>query len=327
MRILGSREIHIEPHISAQRDTRGPDALIAATATRQRGVVSHEQLTALGLTRHEIGDRIAAGRLLPIHRGVYAVGHSCLSREGRWTAAVLAAGDDAVLSHRAAAALWELRLGERTRIDVTVDRNRRGDRNLRIHRVALAPNEITTRRGIPTTTPLRTLIDIAPQAAKPELERAIREALYQRLVTTTSLTSCLSTYEGRRGIRDVRQVLTRIAEAPGITRSELEQAFIRFLRKRSLPKPKLNAEMRVGDLTIEVDCLWRKQRVIAELDGRAAHELPHAFETDRARDRALIAAGWKTPRITWHAIHRDGDNLADELRALLQPGGGSGRRS
>ena len=313
------REIHIEPPIPAQRDTHAGDAAIAELATRQHGVVSHAQLSAIGFTRHEIAHRISAGRLHRLHRGVYAVGHRRLSREGRWTAAVLAAGDGAVLSHRAAAALWELRLGNGRRIDVIVGANRRGDPRIRIHRAELGANETTTRRGIPVTTPTRTLIDLAATATEPELERALREALYKRLVTTASLASCLSTYEGRRGMKSFRQAMPRITEAPGITRSDLESAFLRFLRRHSLPKPQLNAHMEIGSLWIEADCLWRKQKVIAELDGRAAHENPHAFEADRARDRALLAAGWKTPRITWRAIQQDATALAAELRTLLQP--------
>jgi predicted transcriptional regulator of viral defense system len=84
------------------------DAAIAALATRQHGVVEYRQLLALGLSRQSIDHRVRAGRLHRIHRGVYAVGHRRLTQRGRWMAAVLAGGKAAVLSHRSAAALWEI---------------------------------------------------------------------------------------------------------------------------------------------------------------------------------------------------------------------------
>jgi hypothetical protein len=104
-----SREIHVRPRISAQRESRGVDGAIAELATRQHGVVARWQLERLGMSRHEVGGRMRAGRLHPLHRAVYAVGHRRLSREGRYLAAVLSAGEGAVLSHCSAADLWELR--------------------------------------------------------------------------------------------------------------------------------------------------------------------------------------------------------------------------
>src|SRR4051812_19124047 len=99
---------------------RGGDREIGRLASRQHGVVSRVQLRALGLSDDAIDRRLAAGRLHAVHRGVYAVGHSVLARRGLWLAAVLACGPGAVLSHAAAAALWELRAFGGVRTDVTV---------------------------------------------------------------------------------------------------------------------------------------------------------------------------------------------------------------
>src|SRR3954453_20787193 len=121
------RGFHLEPHIAAERESRALDAAIATLATRQHGVISREQLEGIGLTRHEIGDRIRAKRLHPLHRGVYAVGHRKVSREGRYLAAVLASGEGAVLSHCSAADLWELRATKEREIDVIARTHRRGD--------------------------------------------------------------------------------------------------------------------------------------------------------------------------------------------------------
>src|SRR5215208_5790860 len=84
------------------------DAVMAGIAARRHGAISVQQLYALGLSSSAIGDRVTAGRLHRIHRGVYAVGHPNIGNEGRWMAAVLACGDGAVLSHRSAAQHWRI---------------------------------------------------------------------------------------------------------------------------------------------------------------------------------------------------------------------------
>jgi very-short-patch-repair endonuclease len=94
------------------------DQAIAALARRQHGVVSREQLRELGVQPRALSHRLAAGRLHQVHVGVYAVGHPVLGRSGRWMAAVLACGPGAALSHASAAALWGLRRGEPTILDM-----------------------------------------------------------------------------------------------------------------------------------------------------------------------------------------------------------------
>jgi predicted transcriptional regulator of viral defense system len=110
------------------------DRAIAARARRQHGVIARAQLAALGLSRDAIDHRVAVGRLHVVHRGVYAVGHTLLTRSARWMAAVLACGPDAALSHASAAALWAMQRGEPTIIDVTTNRSGRKRPGLRIHR-------------------------------------------------------------------------------------------------------------------------------------------------------------------------------------------------
>jgi very-short-patch-repair endonuclease len=145
-------------------------------------VVARWQLLALGLGHGAIDHRVARGLLHPVHRGVYAVGHAVLSRHGVWMAAVLAAGPNAVLSHRSAAALWGIRDGGGRDVDVTVARDRKRP-GIRAHRAALAPDEITIEDGIPVTTPARTLLDLAEQLTPQRLERAVHEAEYRRLTS------------------------------------------------------------------------------------------------------------------------------------------------
>src|SRR3954452_21510460 len=102
--------------------SRAWDRAIVELAGKQHGVVAWWQLRPRGLTRDAIRRRLEAGRLHRVHRGVYAVGHRAVTQRGRWMAAVLACGPGAVLSHRAAAALWGMRHGGP--IEVTAPRQR-----------------------------------------------------------------------------------------------------------------------------------------------------------------------------------------------------------
>src|SRR3954469_4524025 len=198
------REIDTDRAIRGERRSRGVDAAMAMLAERQRGVASRAQLVRIGASDDGIDRRIRAGRLHVIHRGVYAVGHRHLSREARYVAAVLFAGDGAVLSHCSAADLWELRASKEREIDVTVRTDRRGDSSVTIHRGALDRIETATRNGIPVTKPLRTLLDLSTAVDDKELERAIRRAVYRRLTTTALLAEAVHERAGQRGTRAMK---------------------------------------------------------------------------------------------------------------------------
>jgi len=194
-------ETDVCAHIDDERQSRSDDAAIASLAAAQHGVVAREQLAALGLGRGVIDSRVSRGRLHPVHRGVYAVGHPRLSRHGHWLAAVLASGPGAVLSHRSAAALWGIRDTARADIEVIVARQRRRRRGIQPHHIVLPSDEVTIERGIPVTTPARTLLDLAEQLAPQRLERAVHEAEYRRLTTPLPLDALLTRHQGRRGQR------------------------------------------------------------------------------------------------------------------------------
>lgn len=144
------------------RDSLRRDRALAALADAQHGVVAAAQLVAVGFSESAIGRSVSAGRLRRLFRGVYAVGHQRLTAEGRWMAAVLACGPGAALSHRDAAALWDLRrVGSRSYVEVTVPGSggRRQRQGLRVYRSPGCP--VTEHMGIPVTPPERTLRDLA----------------------------------------------------------------------------------------------------------------------------------------------------------------------
>ena len=271
----------------------------------------------LGLGSRAIDHRIADGRLHPLHYGVYAVGHPLVSRTGAWMAAVLAAGPCAVLSHHAAAALWGIRETRRSTPDVIAPR--RVDRpRMNARRIALPPDEATLHRGIPVTTPARTLLDLAETLNRHQLEAAITEAEIGRLTSPTSLADLVARHPGRRGIAALRTILQDADLGRTVTRSDLEVAFLAFLDAHGLPRPRTNHRIELTSGAEPcVDAAWPDHGLVAELDSYGIHTTRRNFEADRARDRALTAAGWRVVRITWRQLHHDATTLATQLRALL----------
>jgi predicted transcriptional regulator of viral defense system len=291
------REIRILTVIRAIFGSHGADAAIAALADRQHGVVARDQLLAIGLKPGAIQRRIDAGRLHVIFTGVYAVGHRKVSREGRWMAGVLAGGQGAALGDASAAALHGFGPDDRREVHVVAAHGRDRD-GIRFHRRALLASETTTKHGIPVTTPARTLLDLATTAKPQALERALREALFQHATSLPAIRRLLRAHRGDRGARALRTAIQRTEDAPGRVRSGPEERFLVYLRKHSFPLPELNVYMRIGDLEIEADCVWREHRLIAELDHRGTHADRRSFESDRRRDRRLQAVGWRAIRMT-----------------------------
>jgi predicted transcriptional regulator of viral defense system len=150
-------ESEISLHMDGELPARPLDVAIAALAGRQHGVVSRRQLEELGLTRNEIEGRLARGRLHRLHQGVYAVGHRIVSLRGSWMAAVLAAGPGAVLSHRDAAGVWDLRPSQRGRVEVTAPRQRKRP-GFDVYCTSLVGVEVSEIYGIDVPTVARPLL-------------------------------------------------------------------------------------------------------------------------------------------------------------------------
>jgi hypothetical protein len=279
-------------------------------ARRQWGVVTRAQLTAYRVGDSGVRDWVRSGRLHRLYRGIYAYGHDRLRLEGRWLAAVMACGPGAVLSHRDAAQLWELRQSSSTLVDVTVpSRNGRiRRRGIRIHRSGrLTPEEVTTRQGIPVTTVARTLLDLADVLDPQSLRRAVTEAEYTNRFDLDSLTAVVQNNPGRRGA-----TLMRAVEGRGHrTRSPLEDRFLRFLERYGVEEP----ESAVWIEGYEVDFAWPRVGLVVELDGVAAHTTRASFDADRLRDRKLWRAGLRTMRLTSGALRDEASVLADLAQA------------
>jgi hypothetical protein len=296
-----------------------PDRAIAAAAATQAGVVSHQQLRALGLSAQAIYRRVSSGRLHRLHEGVFAVGHSVLSVEAKRWAAVLALGADAFLSHVSAADAFEIRRSSSGIVHVTVrgrgGRERR--RGVRVHRPrALPDDEVTTLRRLPITTPARTLLDLAAAGLRGRpLETALDLAEQQKLLSFAELHHLLARYPRRPGTRLLTAQLDRY-RGPTDVRSHLERLFNELCDAAGLPRPLVNTviEGRVRDF------YWPHCRLVVEADSYRWHRSPSAMNDDRERDVELTLAGYRVLRFTYEQVTRRPQYVIQAVRAALGAG-------
>jgi len=299
-------------HSDAQGFTRWDERHLARLGAAQDGVVTLAQLAALGLTADARKRRIAQRRLVVVHRGVYAVGHGELTERGRFRAAVVAAGADALLSHLAAARLLGLWERPVTRIDVTVPRSRcPSPRGVTVHRARSV--EATHVRGIACTTVPQTLVDLAPT---PMLEAVFERAERRRAIRPTVIEGML--HSRPPGAAALRALLATHRPRSGATRSVLERRLLAALRRAGLPEPVVNGRLDLG-VILEPDLMWPRERVLVELDGLATHGTPTAMRRDRGRDRRAVLAGWLPLRFTWHDVEHDLAAVIDDIVCTLDP--------
>jgi very-short-patch-repair endonuclease len=203
--------------------------------------------------------------------------------------------------------------------EVTRETGWQGPRGAAVHRSPLPEDELCEVAGVPATGLARTFVDLAAELPRPKLERALNEAEVQGLTDRLSIPDLLERYSRRSGTAVLRRLLAEERQTQGITRRQLEARFKRLLDHSDLPRPKLNAHVTTTNgRTFEVDCLWRPQGTIVELDGRATHGTRRAFERDREKDRLLQADGWRVVRVTWRQLRDDGPAVVADLRRTLR---------
>ena len=279
-----------------------------ALARQQHSVVTRRQLVGLGFTAEAIDHRIERGRLHQLWRGVYAVGRREISREGELMAAVLACGDGAVLSHGSAAELWAIR-PMRAPFEVTVPYRRRASQSrITIHR--RATTESVRVRGIPLTSPTRTLLDLATRLQPEPLERAVNEAINHDLTTPTRLRAELERRPSQPGVRPLRTLLDR--HSFQITDTILEQRMLAIARRAGLPLP----ETQVYLNGYRVDFFFRELGIVVEADSLRFHRTPAQQATDRRRDQAHAKAGLVALRFTHWQICKEPAEVAATLAAV-----------
>jgi very-short-patch-repair endonuclease len=295
---------------------------MAALAERQQGQVACWQLRELGFSAQAIRTRSRTGRLHRVHLGVYAVGHRKLTLRGRWMAAVLACGPDARLSHRSAAALWDMRGVPSGPIDV-VSASRHRIPGIRCHHARnLDSRDGTVRDGIPVTTPARTVLDLAEIEQPQRLRTLVEAAQREELLDQRSLDATIARNPGRHGLPRLQAALRDLSDEPPWTQSTLERAFLELIRGHELPEPRINVFVD-GEL---VDAHWPQQNLIVEVDGWKFHRTRRAFEDDHAKTLRLQVAGRRVARFTARQVFKEPDYVAGTIQKLLsgERGPGSG---
>jgi very-short-patch-repair endonuclease len=292
-----------------------PDSRLASLASRQHGIVTARQLTALGISATERRYRVRVGRLHPIHRGVYAVGHRNLSENARFIAAVAAIGADAALSHVSAAALWSLTSSGRD-VDVTTTRGVKSRPGIRLHVVrALAPTDVTRRHGIPVTTPARTILDLADVFDDRKLARTVHEGEVQRVVTNADLRAQLHRSAGRRGATKLASI---VDEGPVRTRSELEEATYHLVRRNGFCRPEANTSLPGLPDWLEVDFHFPGTLLVLEVDGGQFHNTRWRRRLDARKQAILEAAGYRVLRLTWEQVTAEEEQTVQRIRQALE---------
>jgi Transcriptional regulator, AbiEi antitoxin len=292
----------------AQRNT--VDEVIARIASRAHGVVTRQELLRAGVSPKRIRKRIERGSLIPVHRGVYRVGHVAGSREARYIAAVKAAGEGARLCGRAAAHLWRLIKGTPPKPEVLTPHDRTiPGVSVRRARGAELPQQAIC-QGIPVTDVPRTLIDLASSLPGPALARACHEAGVLYGTTPTQVGAVLKHTPNAPGRARLLRVLRGDEK---VTLSRLEERFLALLRSHSLPLPETNKLAGAR----RVDCRWPEHRLTVELDSYRYHRSRHAWEQDRRREREARARGDEFRRYTSGDVFEAPRLMLSELSDLL----------
>ena len=316
----------LEHHHGAQLPPHLRERDIGTLATSQHGVVAHRQLLALGFSDREIGRRVAARRLRPWFRGVYAVGHDALSTHGRWKAATLACGDDALLSHRSGVSLWRCLPPGAARIDVSVPAHcdmGRGFGDLRVHqRSVLLPADRTVIDGIPVTSLARTLLDFAgANARRAVLLEALEQSVTLRVFDLATFADLLDRSRGQRGTRRLCAALELLTDDPGLLRSELERRLRELVLSSSLPRALVNHHVPGSSGRLhECDLVFAGARLIVEADGDAYHSKRSQKERDARKQADLEAAGWLVERLSWGDVVRRPAETLVRLRTACESG-------
>ena len=295
---------------------------MAELATAQDGVVSRAQLLGLGIDDDTILRWTTTGWLHRWHHGVFAVGHRALTARGRRRAALLAGGDGAALSHRAAGVEHGLVSWHPREIDVIVVRT--GERcrdGIAFHRPRIYESEIDSIDvdGLRCTTVARTLVDLAAVLRYDRLERAVEQAEFRKVLDLRALADVLARISRPRGVRNLRRCLGAGRLDAALAETDLERTLLKLLLGAGLPRPTLQAafELDPGEW-IRADFHWPRYRLIVEADG-PHHAHPLQAAKDARRDAILTARGLRVVRVSHTTIEHAPYEAIERVRSHLTP--------
>ncbi|WP_026911648.1 type IV toxin-antitoxin system AbiEi family antitoxin domain-containing protein [Patulibacter minatonensis] len=293
------------------------DLRLAQLAARQGGIVTVAQLAACGLSRSGIRSRVKSGRLFRVGWGVYALGPVQDAWAMRWATVLSIPAAGAALSHWSAAEIHRMHDRPTTQQHVTVPgTTRAGGAGIVVHRTrTICPEDVVVVRGLPVTSPARTVLDIAARASDDTVRRMIREGEFQGLLPVGAVPAVVRAHPHHPGVTRLRRVDPQTAES-ALLQTPLEDELDLLLR--SLPMPPADRQIRVvgaSGAAYRLDFGWHPFALAAEADSRSAHERASALESDRFRDNDLAAKGWLTMRFVRRQIVERRDVSARQLMA------------
>jgi very-short-patch-repair endonuclease len=285
---------------------------LARIAARQHGVFSRAQALSCGFSARTVVRRVQSGAWQRIRHGVYRVGGAPATWHQALMAACLACAPSAVVSHRAAAALWRLAGFEPRLLELSVRPAIRRARGCIVHwPPTLDADDVTVVDGIPVTTVQRTLLDLAGCVPANVLEEALDDALRRRLVRVASLQ--VVPRAGRRGARLLGRMIDERAGMKRYPESPIETRLLRILRAAGMRAPEV--QRRIG--RYRVDAAYVRERVAIEADSFRWHSSARRWDADRAKDAALSMMGWEIVRVTSVQLNERPDEVTAIVRAAL----------
>lgn len=306
--------------------TRPVDAAIGRIAASQHGVFSRAQALRSGATESLVDRRVGSGRWIRLHRGVYAIDGAPPSWRRILMAGCLAAGDDALASHRCAALLLDIPgvVGQPIP-EITVPRGRAPRLvGVIVHESRRLPSvDVQRFDGIPVTSAARTLIDCAAIWPPPVIEEALDDVLRRGLVSLSRLRWRMRevAVAGRPGAAVLWKLVQARNPADPLPGSVLERRFLRQLRHGRLPEPVGQHRIRdAGHLIAIVDFAYPDARVAIEVDGYRYHSGRARWQRDLTRRNALTAPGWRVINVTADDIANRGGEVCLEIARALAIG-------
>ena len=295
------------------RGNRWQSHAVRVLAADQHGTVDRAQLLAAGVSEWAIDRALRSGRLHRLHRGVYSVvPPELLSEDALLLGALFTAGPRAFLSHGTAAWRGQIISAPPFAIEVSAPHRRSTGPGITVHRYgALRPGDVVHDGRFPTTSVARTLLDLAAHYQQPALLKALAEAEFQHDLRPHDIMRTLR--RGHPGSANLRAALDIHAPGHGHAKSRLERRFRALLLRHRIELPERN--QRLGPYI--VDCLWRDQRVVIELDGRQ-HARPHQADSDDDRDLWLRRHGYIPRRYGTRQVDEQPRAVIADLLDALQ---------
>lgn len=296
-------------------------------AQPQSGVVTRRQLLAAGWSSSRLHRAIAAGRLVPVARGIYRVSGAPWTRRAAQHAAVLLSGQGALLARWSAAGLHGIAEPRRGPVDVLAPHPRkRPEGSARLLRLrctrSLLADEWCEIEGLPVTSAARTLVDLAGPASSRRLAELAAAGVRVGACTLTDIRGALEAHPNARGRARLRAALDLLADDGGRARSDVEVAALQALVAAGLPRPVVAHRVvdGRGRLVAELDLAYPDRLLAIEIDGFRWHSSPEHKRRDEERQNGLVLAGWTVLRFSASEVLRRPQRLVATVRDALLAG-------